>query len=238
MALPDHCKQVNQSEDSPFDLNVSIYSINANHKYWIGPTLHIHSMIQITMIYSKNQVISLNQQIVSITLTNSGNGETSTDDLLEVTLNSIRLASWLDKNNNVQTTATATTDSNSNYIFDILLAGDYFFVATSIDSTFTEPQPIDRTDVNLGLVSTIVMCQYVWIDKNNNGKEESDEPSLGVQVIITSSNGTSAIINDTESMAAYHSGGSFALEPMKLWFQEKCYVLMLDLVKMMFNWFI
>ncbi|KAM9953660.1 hypothetical protein ACTFIR_008747 [Dictyostelium discoideum] len=105
---------------------------------------------------------------------------------------------------------TTTTDESGNYKFDNLLPGDYCIVATtpigsipvtgSPDNlfvnnkyclTFTGPQPIDRTDVNPGFVSTLDIGQYVWIDKNNNGKEESDEPLLpGVQVIITSSNGT------------------------------------------------
>ncbi|KAM9953659.1 hypothetical protein ACTFIR_008746 [Dictyostelium discoideum] len=105
---------------------------------------------------------------------------------------------------------TTKTDESGNYKFDNLPQGNYCIVATtpigsipvtgSSDNqfvnnkyclTFTGPQPIDRTDVNPGFVPTLDIGQYVWIDKNNNGKEEIDEPLLpGVQVIITSPNGT------------------------------------------------
>ncbi|KAM9959291.1 hypothetical protein ACTFIR_000363 [Dictyostelium discoideum] len=59
----------------------------------------------------------------------------------------------------------------SNSTYNLFVDGKYCL-------TFTEPQPIDRTDFNTGFISTLNTCQYVWVRKN--------QKNHGFQVIIES----------------------------------------------------
>ncbi|KAM9950224.1 hypothetical protein ACTFIT_011472 [Dictyostelium discoideum] len=69
---------------------------------------------------------------------------------------------------------TVNTISMINDLFNVLV----IIVSNSTDNlfvndgkyclTFTEPQPIDRTDFNTGFISTPNTCQYVWVNKNDN----------------------------------------------------------------------
>ncbi|KAF2069556.1 hypothetical protein CYY_009125, partial [Polysphondylium violaceum] len=120
--------------------------------------------------------------------------------------------------------AETTSDADGKYNFSDLPPGDYCVVATtpietipvtgSADSifvdgkycfTFSGPLPIDRTDVNPGFVKVLDIGQYVWVDKNNNGQQDDDEPLLGgVQVHVFSPNGTdiATLVTDTDGKYA------------------------------------
>lgn len=106
----------------------------------------------------------------------------------------------LDLNNNV--IQTTTTDGNGKYLFDDLKKGDYSvqFVNngyvfspkesgsnTDLDSNADVTGKKDKitlgidqhlTDIDAGLYKLATIGDYVWLDKNNDGKQDATEPGI------------------------------------------------------------
>jgi uncharacterized repeat protein (TIGR01451 family)/LPXTG-motif cell wall-anchored protein len=113
---------------------------------------------------------------------------------------------------------TTTTDSNGKYLFDDLMPGDYelsidtktipagMIASYELDSTLDSKVAVTlasgqfKEDVDFGYytpspsIRLASVGDYVWYDKNKDGKQDSNEKGIAdVKVILTYSNGNSKV---------------------------------------------
>eukprot|EP01132_Coremiostelium_polycephalum_P005726 gene5726-7122_t len=124
-------------------------------------------------------------------------------------------------NRGTGTTTTTTTDINGNYHFDNLVPGEYCAqvrtpagynqVATGPDSPFNQNGEYcftlnsNKTDVDIGFTPLLNVGQYVWVDTNNNGRKDPNEPLLpGVQVTLTNTRFQNTSTTTTDANGYYN----------------------------------